>query len=181
MVEADAVVQRKSRVDAPLILNVEAEQVAVLARIVDDGQRNVGRGVAGVIGRESLDGVVALRVLVRETAPEPGRVRIVELVGRVELHADGRVGPRDIRSHAVVDEIAALRIGHVVQLGILVEHRRLVVERPVLLLQRGDDVLILFALVLVEVGGRDRIEAGIDVADAGERKGGGSDPDCSGI
>ena len=66
-----------------------------------------------------------------------------------------------------------MRIGHVVQSGILVENRRLVVKSPTFLLQRGDDVIVLFALVLVEIGGRNRIESGIDVADAGERKGGG--------
>ena len=87
-VETDAVVQRERGVDAPLVLQVEPQQVAVLAGIVDDGQRYVGDRHARVVSRESLHCIEALRVLVRERSAEARCVRGVERVRCIQLHAD---------------------------------------------------------------------------------------------
>ena len=128
VIESNAVVDGEPRIKSPFVLNVKTCKIAALARVIDDRQRVAADLITGVVDWKDANAMVAARKLVCVIEAKAGGVRRRELVGRIGLHPGGGVGLEDVGGDSVIDEVAALGVGQIVQARVLVEQRRLIVE-----------------------------------------------------
>src|SRR4029077_13750055 len=145
----------------PFILQIESIEVAVLAGVIDNAQRNIAGLVAIGIDRENQcrrsDGGM-LRSY-KESAAE--RVLIVEFVARVQRDSIRENVAIDARGNAVENEIADI-IGPKQDRTIKGENRRLDVEIVDLFLIGQNGICILLDLGLIERGGIELRSSHVD-------------------
>src|ERR1700674_744004 len=87
MVESSAIIDRQTRVEPPLVLQIETREIAALARVIDDDRGIAGKLVSRVIDGEDADVIVAPGKLLRVGKPESRDVGVRELVGGIRLDA----------------------------------------------------------------------------------------------
>jgi hypothetical protein len=80
---------------------------------------------------------------------------VVEAIGGVGRDSVGKIGAKDVRSHAVEDKIAD-RVGSKVNAAVAREIGELHVGAVDRALQRRHPIVVLLELVLVEQGGIER-------------------------
>ena len=156
LIEAEAGVQREAIGEPPFVLHIEADRVAELLTGIDDCEWRIDRNAGD--DRQQRIGVGDLRLVGAQEKATAQRVRLVEPIGDVVGYAVGKIGAKDIRRHAVEDDIAD-RVGNEVNAAVALEIGELHVGAVDRALQRRNPEIVLLELVLVE-------QCGIELGDA---------------
>ena len=150
LIVAQAAAENKPIGDPPLVLDIEARRVAELLAGIEDRERSIDRSAGD--DRQERIGVGDIAQIGAQQQAAAQRVRLVEAIGDVGGDAVGDIGAKHVRGHAVEDDIAD-RVGDKVNAAVAREIGELHVGAIDRALQRGDPVIALLELVLVEIRG----------------------------